>query len=201
MHQATQEILARSHAVANPRRMGYTDARPNIMPTSRLGGAHADHAGERSMFSGKGLEGRASANFASQLRPALYTPTKLEAPGKTGAELARAWGSPGVAPSQTVSGYAYRHAAAVSQWAGAGNVYDRLTDPRGFTGLHRHRFDVDGRGLGLAGRDGAGTDIAWINDSMPKDNSTPWYLSDPQLSGYGRPVGMGRVTGSGHGSF
>lgn len=32
-------------------------------------------------------------------------------------------------------------------------MFDRLTDARGYTGTHRHRFDVDGRGLGLKGRD------------------------------------------------
>ena len=30
---------------------------------------------------------------------------------------------------------------------------DRLTDTRGYTGAHKHRFDADGRGKGIAGRD------------------------------------------------
>jgi len=65
----------------------------------------------------------------------------------------RSWGGHAVAPSEAVVGYAYRHAAATSLYADAGDVYDRLTDVRGYTGTHRHRFDTDGRGLGLAGRE------------------------------------------------
>jgi len=107
-------------------------------------------------------------------------------------------GGGATAPGDTVAGYAYRHAAAVSQWAGAGSVYDRLTDPRGFTGLHRHRFDADGRGLGMRGRDGAGTDMQWLDHSFPADSQKgAWYLSEPQLSGYGRAAGMGRRTNDG----
>ncbi len=197
MHDATKEMLARSHSFANPRRMGYADSRPDITPTSRFG-LNADHAGERIGFSGSGLEGRALANFAGNLRAALYTPSKHE-PHKTGKELQRAWASPGgVAPSETVSGYAYRHAAAVSKYAGAGNVYDRLTDPRGYTGLHRSRFDKDGRGSGLRGRDGAGVDMAWIDHSFPADSAkTPWYVSDPRTSGYGTQSAMGRRNNDG----
>lgn len=172
--------------------MGYADDRPNIAPTSRFGVA-PEHAGERLMFNGAGADGRATANFASQLRPALYTPSKHN-PHRTGAEMQRAWGSPAVAPSQTVSGYAYRHAAAVSQWTGAGSVYDRLTDVRGYTGLHRHRFDADGRGVGLRGRDNASTDMRWILDSMPPDQHTAWHLAPPQASGYtSTPAASGKV--------
>ena len=31
-------------------------------------------------------------------------------------------------------------------------VFDRLTDPRHYTGAHRHRFDESGRGMGIDGR-------------------------------------------------
>jgi len=204
MHDATKEVLARSHAVANPRRMGYADARPDIAPTSRFG-AHADHAGERVGFDATGAGGRAAGAFAASLRPALYTPSKHEAPARGGREWARAWASPagggggaggaggGLAPSEAAAGYAYRHAAAVSQWAGAGSVYDRLTDPRGYTGLSRHRFDADGRGRGMRGRDGGGTDMAWLDASFPRDSQRgAWYLADAQASGFGRAAGMGR---------
>ncbi len=37
------------------------------------------------------------------------------------------------------------------------SIFDRLTDPKLYTGAHKHRFDTDGRGRGLEGR-----------DSMPK---------------------------------
>ncbi|KAJ3325333.1 hypothetical protein HDV06_004192 [Boothiomyces sp. JEL0866] len=33
------------------------------------------------------------------------------------------------------------------------NVYDRLTDAKGYTGSHKHRFDEHGNGRGLDGRD------------------------------------------------
>ena len=36
---------------------------------------------------------------------------------------------------------------------GGGNIFDRLTDHRLYTGTHVHRFDDQGRGKGLAGRD------------------------------------------------
>jgi len=32
-------------------------------------------------------------------------------------------------------------------------VFERLTDTRGYTGTHKERFDENGNGLGLAGRD------------------------------------------------
>ena len=45
--------------------------------------------------------------------------------------------------------------------ASSGSVYDRLTDTTGYTGSHKHRFDKDGKGKGLEGRDtgalGSGT--------------------------------------------
>jgi hypothetical protein len=34
-----------------------------------------------------------------------------------------------------------------------GSVFDRLTDVKGYTGNHKHRFNADGTGRGLAGRD------------------------------------------------
>ena len=35
----------------------------------------------------------------------------------------------------------------------AGSIFEKLTSPTSFTGAHRHRFDEEGRGLGLQGRD------------------------------------------------
>lgn len=34
-----------------------------------------------------------------------------------------------------------------------GNIFDKLTDASTYTGAHKHRFDTEGRGRGLAGRD------------------------------------------------
>jgi len=36
---------------------------------------------------------------------------------------------------------------------GGGDIFSRLTDPSKYTGAHKERFDKDGRGKGLAGRD------------------------------------------------
>jgi hypothetical protein len=43
------------------------------------------------------------------------------------------------------------------------DIFSRLTDPKGYTGAHKARFDSDGKGRGLAGRDsvnkGSGTSV------------------------------------------
>lgn len=46
---------------------------------------------------------------------------------------------------------AKKKAAAAS---GGGSIFDRLTDTSKYTGAHKARFGADGRGKGLAGRDG-----------------------------------------------
>eukprot|EP01006_Ploeotia_vitrea_P011061 TRINITY_DN29524_c0_g1_i1.p2 TRINITY_DN29524_c0_g1~~TRINITY_DN29524_c0_g1_i1.p2 ORF type:complete len:201 (+),score=111.14 TRINITY_DN29524_c0_g1_i1:132-734(+) len=43
--------------------------------------------------------------------------------------------------------------ASRSSKKGGGSIFDRLTDPSQYTGAHKHRFDADGKGRGLAGRD------------------------------------------------
>ncbi|TPX65886.1 hypothetical protein CcCBS67573_g08005 [Chytriomyces confervae] len=42
-----------------------------------------------------------------------------------------------------------------STTASKSSVFDRLTDSSGYTGTHQHRFNADGSGRGLAGRDSA----------------------------------------------
>jgi len=37
--------------------------------------------------------------------------------------------------------------------SGSGDIFSRLTDPSKYTGAHKERFDKDGKGKGLAGRD------------------------------------------------
>jgi hypothetical protein len=219
MHPATAEVMARSHSVANPRIMGYADLRPDIKPRGGLSGAlgrvNSDHVGQRSMFTESGTAGVSTGRWASNLRPQLYTPSKDAAgsPMRSGSGSAASAGGGGggaaaLDPAASAS-YAYKHAAAASQWAGAGSVYDRLCDPRGYTGLHKHRFDVDGRGKGMGGRDdtGASADMRYIAASFPADvrvrgddgkvrvipaNSTPWTLEVPGYSGFGTARGMGR---------
>jgi hypothetical protein len=50
---------------------------------------------------------------------------------------------------------------AASKNNGSGSVFDRLTDSSGYTGSHKHRFDGQGNGRGMDGRDaiakGSGT--------------------------------------------
>jgi hypothetical protein len=48
-------------------------------------------------------------------------------------------------------------------------VFERLTDVRGFTGAHRHRFTEDGRGRGLAGRDRIEADYEMQRRVMAKN--------------------------------
>lgn len=43
------------------------------------------------------------------------------------------------------------------------NIFDRLTDTSTYTGAHKHRFDADGRGRGIAGRD-IGVDRSKVSD-------------------------------------
>lgn len=193
MDEATMEILARSHAIANPRRMGYSDPRPDVRPLSSMTGVTDDHRAERLQFAGsRGAGGKAFAEFASGLRAHLYAPRLDPNTPRTGSEVQEHWGSSGQAPSQVATGYAYRHAAALSRWAGQGSVYDRLTDHRGFTGTHKHRFDGDGRGTGLAGRDGA-IDVAWTKDSIPEQGQGAPFLTDHLRSGYGGAATSGKV--------
>jgi hypothetical protein len=60
---------------------------------------------------------------------------------------------------------------------GRASIFERLTDPRDFTGHHRHRFDEQGNGLGLAGRDyiprglGSGTICSRANPGEVRDIS------------------------------
>ena len=48
---------------------------------------------------------------------------------------------------------------------GGGNIFDRLTDTSQYTGAHKHRFDAQGRGRGLAGRDRVGKGVGYIGTS------------------------------------
>lgn len=59
--------------------------------------------------------------------------------------------------------------------AESGGVLDRVTDTAQYTGTHQHRFDADGHGRGLAGRDaiskGRGHTPAHANANNPADLS------------------------------
>jgi hypothetical protein len=94
-----------------------------------------------------GVMGKAHSYFASMMRPNLHSPV-------TTVPTYKKWAGPQntpISPSVNTASYAFKHAA--SQAKQPGTVFERLTDVRGFTGTHRHRFDTDGRGMGLKGRD------------------------------------------------
>ena len=51
------------------------------------------------------------------------------------------------------------------------NIFDRLTDSSQYTGAHKHRFDSEGRGRGLEGRDRIATGRGYVGQSPQKDAS------------------------------
>lgn len=152
MDAATKEALVRAGAVSNQRKMGYADQRPDIRPTGAQRVA-PENTFARNQFTKNGASGRADAVWAGSLRPHLYSSRGDPAAEVSGDEIKAAWNGSGLAPSEVTPSYAFRHAMSTSMWAGAGTVYDRLNDHRGYTGSHRHRFDAEGRGLGLQSRE------------------------------------------------
>lgn len=158
-----------------------------------------------------GLGGKAEGVWVAQLRPNLHAPSATGASGSGGADgssgggkdaagrsprsgkdIKQYWASGGLAPSEAATGYAYRHAAAHSMLTGSGSVYDRLTDPRGYTGSHRHRFDGDGRGLGLAGRDNS-MDYRFLVDTTVDEKHGQAPLPGAPLADLRQhSLGMGR---------
>ena len=148
---------------------------------------------------------RSEAVFSSSLRPGLYGPQPQQ-PGALGAQRAPGGGEAAPAPrqlsrsgtalrlasrvdtpTQEASGsYAYQHAATSSQAHGEGTVFDRLTDARGYTGTHRHRFDRQGRGLGLRGRDSADVDYEWVKGQALDPGGAPIFTTnDPGSLAFG----------------
>jgi hypothetical protein len=157
MTTETKRAIAKSHVFASSRVRGYADPRPDLRPVDlarwRPG---AEHNAAVNQMSTK------DAAFAGVLRPSHHREQSRE--GRSGREiLSRTWNPPELAPSDAVPSYAYRHAAARLQ----DSVFDRLTDTRGFTGSHRHRFDDTGRGRGLKGRDAGDMDYAKLTSVVP----------------------------------
>ena len=155
MDERTADVIARSYAVASSKKMGYADDRPDIRPPPLFRINPVEQGAAAIEFGGPGAAGKASAVWASGLRANLYAPSADPHAPRSGEDIKRMWASGGLAPSETMPGYAYRHASATSMWDHAGTVYDRLMDVRGYTGTHKHRFDAEGRGKGLSGREGS----------------------------------------------
>jgi hypothetical protein len=192
MDAATAETIARGNSFATSRRMGYADPRPDIRPPPLMRFNPEEQGALALHFNAVGgPQKKADAAWASKLRGHLYAASADPKAARTGGEMKARWAGGGLAPSETMPSYAYRHAAATSQVDGAGTVYHRLTDARGYTGTHRHRFDGDGRGLGLAGRENS-VDAAYLMSRAPTDArfGAPVMLDDrdvgPQQPGMGR---------------
>lgn len=131
---------------------------------------------------------RAEAAFATSLRGG-DSPAGARRPGQgegSGAGLARSSsfvamrvGMDSAAPTASVTGsYAYGHQAAAARAAGSGSVFDRLTDTRGYTGTHKHRFDSGGRGRGLRGRDSTDIDYEWVKSNSLAASGAPVFTTN-----------------------
>ena len=175
MSESTKDAIVRAYSVANPRKMGYADSRPDVRPAPlmRIGPEQdALHMSlPASTTSAPGAQGKSMATWASQLRSHLYSPRSDPNAPQTGDGMKKMWNSGGLAPSEVVPGYSYRHASVMSIYDKQGSVYDRLTDVRGYTGTHRHRFDeTTGSGRGLAGKDPqSGIDYSYMLSTVHSD--------------------------------
>ena len=169
MTRETKLAIAKSHVFSSTRVRGYADPRPDLRPVElQHMRAPAEHAAEVNQ-----LKGRDRA-FAGSLRKSHHR-SQRSLGGLAGSK--RPWNGGSKPPSDAVPSYAYRHAAATEQ----GNVFDRLTDSRGFTGSHRHRFDAKGRGLGLKGRGDDVSDYGKVvlNTPAPGEGA-PWLIDPPR---------------------
>lgn len=137
MSSETKNIIMSSKAMT--KKEGYSTQKPAVdLGTFSMMKPNADHA-RLDGPTGGGIGGKATAVFSSMMRST--SPRAGAVKGKTVSST--------TVPSQTTTGYAFKHVNQKRQ----DSVFSRLTDVRGFTGSHRHRFDESGRGRGLHGRD------------------------------------------------
>ena len=88
----------------------------------------------------------------------------------------------GLSPRQRSSSAASRTSS-----TGSEEIFNKLTDPRLFTGSHKHRFDEEGLGKGLAGRDAAG------NAAVPYRGGRVHDISQIMRPGFHSPTRETRV--------
>mmetsp|Transcript_23565 Transcript_23565/g.82054 ORF Transcript_23565/g.82054 Transcript_23565/m.82054 type:complete len:721 (-) Transcript_23565:114-2276(-) len=106
-------------------------------------------------------------DFVALLRPELYdrahVPKAAERP-----------------KYKTYSNKAYRRKQQADRDAGK-SVFERLTDHKAYTGTHKHRFDADGRGRGMYGRDTALEDSEIFSQRMKDigDEVPHWLELNP----------------------
>lgn len=67
------------------------------------------------------------------------------------------------------------------------SIFDKLTDPKLYTGAHKERFDSDGRGRGLAGRDGGAFNGQVGPSGMGAVHLRPTLTSGTTSARVGRP--------------
>ena len=158
LRRAGSSLRVKSYADRQPD--GWAAPRPSAAAESPV--ASAEMVGMR----------RGEAAFATSLRGGdmpggSRLPAKPDGStpglGRSASFTAMRLGMDCAAPAESATGsYAYGHKAAAARAAGAGSVFDRLTDTRGYTGTHKHRFDSGGRGRGLRGRDSSDVDYEWV---------------------------------------
>eukprot|EP00736_Rhodelphis_marinus_P004806 Rmarinus@m.12491 len=61
-------------------------------------------------------------------------------------------------------------------------ITDRMTDPTQYTGAHRHRFDIDGRGLGLEGRRDKSTTTLTLDTILRDANANAAAAMEKRVS-------------------
>jgi len=94
--------------------------------------------------------------------------------------------------------------------SGSGDIFSRLTDPSKYTGAHKERFDKDGKGKGLSGRDmgneGKVSDLSQLTRGRSKTPTGSGSRSASRSNSAGpssrakTPTGSGSKTPTGSGS-
>ncbi len=118
---------------------------------------------------GKGLAGRDSVSKGGSGTSAVYhggDVNDLSQITRTGLREGAPTKSPRGSKTKPASTNTTEAKPAAKKPAAKGGIFDRLTDPSNYHGTHKHRFDGDGHGKGLAGRDsiakgGSGSSAAY----------------------------------------
>ena len=94
---------------------------------------------------------------------------RLSNHGQDMLNMAMAGASPGPAAAQAAAARQQQQQQQRPQTSpakGSGNIFDRLTDTSLYTGSHKHRFDAQGRGRGLEGRDRVAVGAGYVGTGL-----------------------------------
>ncbi|KAJ3413833.1 hypothetical protein HDV05_007433 [Chytridiales sp. JEL 0842] len=146
LHQVLYDVCIKSKG---PQANGTVAERDSIIArltdTSQYTGTHAHRFDENGK--GRGLEGRDTHSKTDSLHKIVNRDTHrspvLQRKAKGSNDKLGSSGSIGSSPSSNKGSDSSLNKT---------KVFDRLTDTSGYTGSHKHRFDADGKGRGLAGR-------------------------------------------------